>query len=102
MLTQTHSLAGDLDAARVSGSRALAIAHALGVHVSGKEDPLPDPIVYLPHDQNPAWIGAGAMIVRGRGDLGPLTAALRKEVFALDPDLPLRELPAASRPRGGW
>jgi putative ABC transport system permease protein len=59
---------------------------------SGQEDPLPDPIVYLPHDQNPAWIGAGAMIVRGRGDLGPLIAALRKEVFALDPDLPLQNV----------
>jgi putative ABC transport system permease protein len=59
---------------------------------SGQEDPQPDPIVYLPHDQNPAWIGAGAMIVRGRGDLGPLTAALRKEVFALDPDLPLQNV----------
>ena len=32
------------------------------------------------------------MIVRGRGDLGPLTAALRKEVFALDPDLPLQNV----------
>jgi predicted permease len=58
----------------------------------GQEDPLPDPIVYLPHDQDPSWIGAGAMIVRGRGGLGPLTAALRKEMFALDPDLPLQNV----------
>jgi putative ABC transport system permease protein len=59
---------------------------------SGQEDPEPDPVVYLPHDQNPQWIGAGGIIVRARSDPGPLTAALRKEMFALDPDLPLQNV----------
>jgi ABC-type antimicrobial peptide transport system permease subunit len=35
----------------------------------------------------------GAMIlVRGRGEPGPLTAQLRKEIFALDPDMPLANI----------
>ena len=35
----------------------------------------------------------GAVIlVRGRSDPGPLTAQLRKEIFALDPDMPLANI----------
>jgi predicted permease len=46
-----------------------------------------DPVVYLPYRQKPgdgAWI-----LVRTRNSSGGLTTAFRREVQALDPDLPL-------------
>jgi ABC-type antimicrobial peptide transport system permease subunit len=49
--------------------------------------------VYLPHLQNSGFIGSSAsIIVRGRSDPGELTPLLRKEVSALDPDLPLNNV----------
>ena len=58
-----------------------------------QENPDPDPVVYIPHLQNSGFIGsAAAIIVRGRSDPGQLTPLLRKEMFALDPDLPLNNV----------
>jgi predicted permease len=58
-----------------------------------QEDPEPDPVVYLPHRQNATFIGAAAsLLVRARSDPGPLAPLLRKEVSALDPDLPLNNI----------
>ena len=51
----------------------------------------PDPVVYIPHLQNPG-VTAGLLIVRGRSDPGQLTPLLRKEMVALDPDLPLNNI----------
>src|SRR5205814_1046498 len=34
----------------------------------------------------------GVRLVRGRSDAGPLTAQLRKEIFALEPDMPLANI----------
>ncbi len=59
---------------------------------SSQEDPAPDPIVYIPYAQDPAFIGAAAIMVRGRSNPGALTPLLRKEIFALDPDLPLQNV----------
>ena len=52
----------------------------------------PDPMVWIPHAQNAAGPRGAAILVRGRGDPGPLTAQLRKEIFALDPDMPLANI----------
>jgi putative ABC transport system permease protein len=52
----------------------------------------PDPIVYVPHLQNPAMAGVTAIILRGRSSPEALATLLRKEIFALDPDLPLASI----------
>jgi predicted permease len=56
---------------------------------SAQDDPQPDPVVYVTHLQNPSWIGGGGgvFLVRGRSTPGALTPLIRKEIFALDPDL---------------
>jgi predicted permease len=56
-----------------------------------QDDPEPDPVVYVPHLQNPGMVQA-VVLVRGRSDPGQLTPLLRKEMFALDPDLPLNNV----------
>jgi len=55
----------------------------------GQDDSEPDPVVYIPHVQNSAIVAASIIIVRGRSNPGALTPLIRKEIFALDPDLPL-------------
>ncbi len=57
-----------------------------------QDDTLPDPIVYIPYSQDPTFIGAASLIVRGRSNPAELTPVLRKEMFALDPDLPLNNV----------
>jgi predicted permease len=52
----------------------------------------PDPVVYLPHRQDPAWLGGGIVLVRGRSNLGELMPVVRKEIFALDPDLSMANM----------
>jgi putative ABC transport system permease protein len=58
-----------------------------------QEDPEPDPVVYLPHRQNLAMIGAAAsIIVRGRPNPGELATLVRKEISSLDPDLSMANI----------
>jgi putative ABC transport system permease protein len=52
----------------------------------------PDPIVWIPHEQNYTGPRGVAILVRGRANPGALTAQLRKEIFALDPDMPLANI----------
>ena len=52
----------------------------------------PDPVVYVPHLQNPAMQGVGTIIVRGRAAPDGLAPLLRKEIFAMDSDLPLASI----------
>lgn len=59
---------------------------------NSQDDPASDPIVYIPYSQDPTFIGAASIIVRGRMNPGGLTPLLRKEMFALDPDLPLNNV----------
>jgi putative ABC transport system permease protein len=56
------------------------------------QDPDPDPVVYVPHLQNPTMGRGMSIIVRGRSEPGQLTAQLRKEIFAVDPDMPLANI----------
>jgi predicted permease len=55
----------------------------------GEGDPDPDPVVYIPHMQLRGGIGfgLGSILVRGRSNVAELTPVIRKEIFALDPDL---------------
>jgi putative ABC transport system permease protein len=55
----------------------------------GQDDSEPDPVVYIPHLQNSTVVAASIILVRGRSNPGELTPLIRKEIFALDPDLPL-------------
>jgi predicted permease len=52
----------------------------------------PNPVAYIPHSQVPAAPRGATILVRGRSDPAPLTAQLRKEIFALDPDMPLANI----------
>jgi putative ABC transport system permease protein len=52
----------------------------------------PDPAVWVPHAQNATGPRGAAVLVRARSDPGPLTAQLRKEIFAVDPDMPLANI----------
>jgi len=58
----------------------------------GMRSPDPDPVVYVPHPQVEVAPRGAMILVRGRGEPGPLTAQLRKEIFALDPDMPLANI----------
>ena len=58
----------------------------------GVRSPDPDPVVYVPHEQVAVAPRGAVILVRGRSDPGPLTAQLRKEIFALDPDMPLANI----------
>jgi putative ABC transport system permease protein len=62
------------------------------VRQRNSQDPDPDPVVYVPHLQDTTMSRGAAIIVRGRSDPGPLTAQLRKEIFAIDPDMPLANI----------
>ena len=57
-----------------------------------QEAPIPDPVVYIPHAQNLTHRNGTLVIVRARSDPGQLTAQLRQEIFALDPDMPLANI----------
>ena len=58
----------------------------------GMRSPDPDPVVYVPHEQVTVAPRGAVILVRGRSDPGPLTAQLRKEIFAVDPDMPLANI----------
>ena len=58
----------------------------------GMRSPDPDPVVYVPHEQNAVAPRGAVILVRGRSDPGPLTALLRKEIFAVDSDMPLANI----------
>jgi putative ABC transport system permease protein len=55
-------------------------------------DPEPDPIVYIPHSQNTGLVGLGSVLVRARGNPAEVMPIVRKEIFALDPDLSLAQM----------
>lgn len=59
-------------------------------------DEAPLPFLYLPHSQ--AYRGAVVLHVRSDASLGPVEALLRRELRALDPDVPLTH-PALLRDR---
>jgi predicted permease len=58
----------------------------------GQGDPEPDPVVYIPHSQNTGLVGLGNILVRGRSNPAELMPVVRKEIFALDPDLSLANM----------
>jgi putative ABC transport system permease protein len=52
----------------------------------------PDPIVYIPHRQDLLMGFYPLLIVRTRGNPAPVAALLRREVAALDSDIPLTNI----------
>lgn len=58
----------------------------------GQGDPEPDPVVYIPHSQNTGIVGLGNVLVRARGNPAQVMPVVRKEIFALDPDLSLANM----------
>jgi putative ABC transport system permease protein len=67
----------------------IGIAPNVRQRSGGQGDPQPDPVVYIPHMQLRGGIGfgLGSILVRGRSNVAELTPVIRKEIFALDPDL---------------
>ena len=57
------------------------------VRQSSSQQPDPDPVVYLPYRAQP--LAVMQLIVRTPSEPAQMTAAIREEVRALDPDLPL-------------
>jgi putative ABC transport system permease protein len=49
-----------------------------------------DPVVYLPYGMNPN--GAPMLMIRGQADASAITSLLRREVRAIDPDLPVGQV----------
>ena len=58
----------------------------------GQDDPQRPAIVYIPQVQDLSWPGGGMILVRGRSNPGELAALVRKEMFALDPDLAMNNV----------
>ena len=80
-----------------SGTFKYAWATIVGVapnigQAGGPEDPQRPAIVYIPQVQDPSWQGGGTLLVRGRSNPGELAALVRKEMFALDPDLAMNNV----------
>ena len=55
----------------------------------GQGDPDPEPVVYMPHRQNPGNVGLGSILVRARANPSALVPIIRKEIVTLDSDLSL-------------
>ena len=56
------------------------------------QDTQPPANVYIPQVQDLSWPGGGMILLRGRSNPGELAAVVRKEVFALDPDLAMSNI----------
>jgi putative ABC transport system permease protein len=67
-------------------STIIGVAPTIGLP-SGQDDPQPGAIAYIPQIQDLSWPGGGVILIRGRSNPGELAALVRKEMFALDPDL---------------
>jgi predicted permease len=68
----------------------VGVAPTIGLP-SGQESQ-PAAIVYIPQVQDLSWPGGGVILVRGRSNPGELAALVRKEMFALDPDLAMNNI----------
>jgi predicted permease len=75
------------NAAQYEWATIVGIAPNVRQRGGGQGDPEPDPVVYIPHAQSRGNIGLGSILVRGRSNVAELTPVIRKEIFALDPDL---------------
>lgn len=82
----------------------LRLLHIIGVVGDVRDEGLDAearPIVYVNYFQRPAAAAEFSIVLRGHGDAGGLTAAMRREARALNPEMPtkfqtLREIISAS------
>ncbi len=56
------------------------------------QDRDPDPVVYITHSQNALMAMSAQLIVRARTDPAAMTALLRQEISAMDPDVPVTNI----------
>jgi predicted permease len=70
----------------------VGVAPNIRQRTGGQGDPEPDPVVYIPHSQNTGIVGLGSVLVRARGNPAEVMPVVRKEIFALDPDLSLANM----------
>jgi predicted permease len=70
----------------------VGVAPNIRQRTGGQGDPEPDPVVYIPHSQNTGLVGLGNVLVRARGNPAEVMPVVRKEIFALDPDLSLANM----------
>jgi predicted permease len=52
----------------------------------------PDPVVYITHAQNALMAMGATLVVRARGNPVSVTALLRQEIAAMDPDVPVTNI----------
>ena len=82
----------------------LRLLHVVGVVGDVRDDGLDAearPVVYVNYFQRPAATAQFSFVLRGHGDAGTFTAAMRREARALNPEMPtkfqtLREIVSAS------
>jgi len=70
----------------------IGVAPNIRQRTGQNSDPDADPIAYIPHTQNTGIVGLGNVLVRARGNPGEVMSVVRKEIFALDPDLSLANM----------
>jgi predicted permease len=80
------------NAAQHAWATIVGVAPDIRQRTGGQGDPEPDPVAYIPHSQNTGLVGLGAILVRARSSPAELMPVIRKEIFALDPDLSLANM----------
>jgi len=88
-ITLVDSQPGSIDPA-VTSLTAAIVGVVPSIRQRGGNDPDPDPVVFLPYRVDSQRFAA--LLVRGAGDPTGLTAVVRDEMRALEPDLPLFDI----------
>jgi putative ABC transport system permease protein len=71
----------------VSGGKPFEIVGVVAdAKLYGLDAPI-EPAIYVPHSQHPA--GSMGLVIRTDGDPAVITPAVRREIFRLDPELPI-------------
>jgi predicted permease len=80
------------NAPRYAWATIVGVTPNIRQRTGGQGDPEPDPVIYIPHSQNTGIVGLGSVLVRARGNPAEVMPVVRKEIFALDPDLSLANM----------
>ena len=88
-ITLVDSQPGSIDPA-VPSLPAAIVGVVPSIRQAGRNDPEPDPVVFLPYRVDSQRFAV--LLVRGTGDPTSLTSVVRDEMRALEPDLPLFDI----------